>query len=283
MSTRDEQAGDNDEELGPLHALEYHWDEFEPHMFCYDTSEREVSELDMEDVRFSVSRSKRCIGYWDDQGKYFPCPRDALVTKYSQCQECSKEFFLPDQDCLFEPKCDGELCGLEFCSREHLLYVAFYDTRMKIGMSSSRRVDRRLIEQGADAYAVIGKFPGRRKARTAEKEISDRLGIPQFYRQDVLLRNMSRSLDVHGIEGRLEGLRMTLGEAYGLTPGPIRWLRDYPIELPLEAVPKLQSTSGEHSGEYIGIKGKWVIFEDRGLKALNLSDFPGRFIAREVD
>jgi len=282
MSHEEGPGQEDPEELGPLHALEYHWDEFEPHLLCYDKSERELSELDIEDVRFRVSRSKRCVGYWDDKGEYFPCPKDAPVTRFSQCQECSGEFFLPDQECLFEPKCDGELCGLEFCSREHLLYVAFYDTRMKIGMSSTRRVEKRLIEQGADAYSIIGKFPGRRRARTAEKEISERLGIPQFYRQEILLRNLSRPLDIEGIKGRLEGLRITLGEAYGMAPEPIRWLKSYPIGLPLKGVPRLQSSSGEHTGKYVGIKGKWVIFYDRGLKALNLSDFPGRFIARRV-
>lgn len=282
MNLQGEQDQEASEELGQLHALEYHWDEFEPHMLCYDTSEHEQCELDIEDIRFRVSKSKRCVGYWDEEGEYFPCPRDAPVTKFAQCPECSGEFFLPDQECLFEPKCDGELCGLDFCAREHLLYVAFYDTRMKIGMSSTRRVDKRLIEQGADAYSIIGKYPGRRKARTAEKEISGRLGIPQFYRQEVLLRNLARPLDKQGIKGRHEGLRITLGEAYGLDPAPLRWLENYPIELPLESIPRLESSSGEHSGDYVGVKGKWVIFEDRCLKALNLSDFPGRFIAKKV-
>ncbi|MBN1678410.1 MAG: DUF2797 domain-containing protein [Candidatus Thermoplasmatota archaeon] len=282
MSSEQASGPKDREEAYPLHALEYHWEEFEPHLGCYDTSERKVCELDLEDVRFRVSKQKTCVGYWDDDGRYVLCPRNAPVTRFSQCPDCSREVFLPDQECIFEPKCDGELCGIEFCSREHLLYIAFYDTRMKIGMSSSRRVEERLIEQGADAYSVIGKFSGRKRARTHEKKISERLGIPQAYRQELLLRNLSRPLDTHGILGRLEGLRMTLREAYGLSPEPLVWLRDYPIELPLAEVPRLEQSWGEHSGEYVGIKGKWVIFDDRGLKALNLSDFPGRFLARDV-
>ncbi len=282
MSPKREPARKDDEEGYPLHALEYHWDEFEPHLECYDTQEREGCELNLEDVRFKVSKRKACVGYWDDDGRYIPCPRNAPVTRFSQCPECSREVFLPDQECIFEPKCDGELCGIEFCSREHLLYVAFYDTRMKIGMSSSRRVRKRLTEQGADAYAVIGKFPGRKTARTYEKKISERLGIPQAYRQELLLRSLSRPLDMQGIRGRHEGLRITLGEAYSLRPEPLIWLRDYPIKLPLAEVPRLEQSWGEHSGEYVGIKGRWVIFDDHGLKALNLADFPGRFLASRV-
>ncbi len=275
-------GSEGDDGTFPLHALEYRWDEFEPHLECYDTSEGEECELDLEELGFRVSKGKTCVGYWDDDGRYVSCPKDAPVTKFSQCPDCSKEVFLPDQDCLFEPKCNGERCGLDFCSREHILYVAFYDTRMKIGMSSSRRVEKRLIEQGADAYSVIGKYKGRKTARDAEKELSRRLGIPQWYMQKDLLRNLSRPLDVEGIKGRLEGLRMTLGRSMNLTPGPLVLLRRYPIALPLPEVPKLQDSHGEHSGEYVGIKGKWLIYSDRGLKALNLSDLPGRFIVRRV-
>jgi hypothetical protein len=265
-----------------IHALEFHWQEFEPHLLCYDTSEHEECEFDLEDVDFSVSENKVCIGSWDDEGSYRPCPKQTPVTKFAQCQECSREFFIPDQECLFEPKCHGEKCDWEFCKREHMLYIAFYDTRMKVGMSSSRRIDKRLIEQGADAYSVIGKFPDRLEARETEKKISARLRIPQFYRQEVLLHNLTRPVDTMGIEGRLEGLRITLGEAFKLKPEPLKWLTRYPIDLPLRQVPRLEPSPGRHRGERVGIKGKWMVYESEGLKALNLSDLPARFLARHI-
>jgi len=270
-----------------LHALAYHWDEFEPHLMCYDLSEHEEVEFDLEEVDFSVSSDRTCIGSWDGEGLYRECPKHASVTKFSQCQECSKEFFVPDQECLFEPKCDGTKClvqdrSWEFCRREHVVYVAFYDTRMKIGMSSSRRIDERLIEQGADAYSIIGAFPNRISARTAEKDISERLRIPQFYRQEVLLRNLSRPLDTKGIEGRLEALRITLKGRFELEPEPLQWLIRYPIEQPLQQTPALRPSVGRHRGRYVGIKGKWMIFESDRLEAINLSDLPARFLARHV-
>lgn len=263
-----------------LHALEYHWDEFDPHLYCYDTLAEGVCELDLSDVDFEVSRRKVCVGRWDDRGEYIPCPKHAPVDRFGQCPECSEESFLPVQECVFEPQCDGERCDSDFCRREHVLYIAFFDTKRKIGMSSSRRVGRRLIEQGADAYFIIGKYQTRRKARSAEKEISARLRIPQAHRQEELLRNLSRPIDVPGIEGRYEALVMTLGG--GASPEPLRWLDGYPIELPLRQAPKLKESPGKHRGEYVGIKGKWVIFEENGLRALNLSDIPSRFLARHV-
>jgi len=271
----------------PIHALEFHWQEFKPHLECYDASENEECEFDLEKVDFSASENKACIGSWDGEGNYKPCPEQMPVTRFSQCAQCSKEFFIPDQECLFEPKCDGTRCLVqnrdwEFCKREHVVYVAFYDTRMKIGMSSSRRIDKRLIEQGADAYSVIGEFPNRKSARAAEKDISERLRIPQFYRQEVLLRNLSRPLDTKGIEGRLEALRLTLRGRFALEPEPLEWLTRYPIELPLRQTPRLRPSFGRHRGELVGIKGKWMVFESEGLQALNLSDLPARFLARHV-
>lgn len=280
----------DDAKAYPLHVLSFYWDGFDPHMGCYDTVDREEVELDLKDVGFAVSERKTCIGLWDRSGEYVPCPKSAPVTKFSQCPECSKEVFLPDQDCVFEPKCDGvepAPCGGDarvrrFCGGEHIVYLAFYDTRMKIGMSTSRRVRERLIEQGADAYSVLGRYQGRRRAREEERDVSKRLGIPEWYRQQDLLDRLSRPLDKKGIEDRLEGLRMTIGVSKGVSPERLEWLTDYPIGQPLTAAPKLQQASGEHSGSYIGVKGKWLIYDSGGLKALNLSDLPGRFVARRV-
>lgn len=269
------------EEKFPLHAVDFHWDGFEPHLVCFDLGEKELCEFDLDDVWFAASRRKTCVGQWDGD-EYIPCPKQSPVSKFEQCQECAGESFIPYQDCIFEPRCDGELCDLDFCRREHVVYVAFYDTRTKLGMSSTRRIDKRLIEQGADAFSIVDKFPTRKKAREAEKAISYRLRIPQAHRQEQLLRNLSRPLDVEGIKSRHEALKMTLSEAFGLKPEPLRWLEGYPIELPLREVPRLEEAWGRHGGEVVGIKGRWIIFESSGLKALNLPDLSGRFLARTL-
>ncbi len=268
------------EDTFPLHVLDFHWDGFEPHMVCRDVGSEEVSEFDLHDVGFSVSRKKICVGYFDDDGRYIPCPTNSVVSRFDQCQECSTESFIPHQECIFEPKCDGELCDLEFCRREHVLYVAFYDTTMKIGMSSSRRVERRLIEQGADAFSILGSFPTRKKAREAEKDISARMRIPQSHRQDSLLQSLVRPVDANAIEARHEALSASLGQAYGLSPEKLRFLDRYPIDLPLPQPPKLQDSWGSHRGSFIGIKGRWLVYDSKGLKAVNLSDLPARFVSR---
>ena len=266
-----------------LHALDFSWDGFVPSLTVYDSKVGEEVDFDVEDIDFFTSRKRTCIGRWIG-GKYLSCPKNATVEKFVQCPDCSDESFLPrdHQNCVFEPECHGEICNLEFCKREHVLYIAFYDTRMKIGMSSTRRVEKRLVEQGADAFTVIGKLPNRLEARKAEKAISARLGIPQAFRQDEILRNFVRRIDTAGIEGRYEGIKITLGEIFQMSPENLRWLNGYPLELPLRATPKLQESWGKHKGELVGIKGKWLIYESDGLNALNLSDFPARFLARSI-
>lgn len=278
----DQALVESNEDRFPLHALEFSWEGFEPSLTCYDSKVEAVSEFDLSRVDFSISRRKTCVGYFNDEGQYVQCPERASVDKYHQCQKCSEEVFLPYQDCLFEPRCEGEICDLDFCRREHVLYVAYYDTRMKIGMSSSRRIARRLIEQGADAYSIIGKMPTRKRAREAEKSISSRLGIPQYVRRGIVLRNLARKVDVAGIEGRFEGLRMTLGEMFQLDLEPLQWLRDYPIELPLAETPRLQESWGRHKGRLVGIKGGIMVYESDGLKALNLADIPARYLSRDL-
>jgi hypothetical protein len=272
---------ERNEDSYPLHALDFSWEGFEPSLSCYDSRDGEVSEFDLSDLDFSVSRKRVCIGYFDDGGRYVHCPKNAAVDKFSQCPECSKEVFLPVQECVFNPECEGERCGIEFCKREHVLYVAFYDTRMKIGMSSSRRVEKRLIEQGADAYALLGKAPNRKRARDLEKSISARLGIPQAVKLDIQLRNFVRKVDEQGIQGRYDGLKITMSEMFHLDPEPLRWIKGYPIELPLPSEPRLQDPCGRHKGRLVGIKGRWAIYESKGLNALNLSYLPSRFLSRE--
>ena len=269
------------EDSFPLHVLDFHWDGFEPHMVCRDLGSGEISEFDLHDVGFSVSMKKVCVGYFDDDNHYVACPSNATVSRFDQCPECSTESFIPHQECIFEPRCDGELCDLEFCRREHVLYVAFYDTTMKIGMSSSRRVERRLIEQGADAFSILGSFPSRKKAREAEKDISARMRIPQSHRQDVLLQNLVRSVDIRAIESRHEVLSASLGHVYNLTPEKLQFLDRYPIGLPLPQSPKLQDSWGRHRGSFVGIKGRWLVYDAKGLKAVNLSDLPARFVSRQ--
>lgn len=265
----------------PYHALYFEWDGFEPRLECMDESGNNIF-INLGSVDYVIGRRRECVGRFDGE-RHIRCPGRAHVTRFTQCPECAEEAFIPHQECIFEPRCDGELCDdVDFCRREHILYLAFYDTKAKVGMSSSRRLERRLIEQGADAYAVLGAYPTRRAARTAEKEISSSMRIPQAFRQEALLRSLVHEVDVEGIEAKYSSLSQSLESRFDLRPEPIHWLDEYPVELPLESVPHLADTPGRHRGEALGVKGRWLIYRSSRLNALALSDVPSRFMRADM-
>lgn len=261
----------------PYHAIEFGWSGFEPVLTCVNRSDDSPLHIDLGDVDLVVSEHRECVGYFDDEG-HTRCSNNAKVSRFVQCADCAEESFIPYQECVFEPKCDGELCDIDFCRREHVLYLAFYNTRAKIGMTSTRRLEERLIEQGADAYAMIGTFRTRKRARTAEKDISAQLRIPQAFRQRILLDDFTRRMDSGAIEDRFAKLSAALEKHFDLTPEGLRWLDSYPIDLPLDGKPCLRDTPGRHRGELVGVKGKWLIYRSAGLNALSLADVPSRFI-----
>jgi hypothetical protein len=263
----------------PLHAVDFSWDGFEPSLTCRDVQTGDVSEFDLHDVRFLVSRRRTCVGYFEGD-VHVPCADGTEDPGLAQCPDCCGESVVPIQQCLFEPRCEGELCDSPLCRREHVLYLAFYGTDVKIGMSSSRRVERRLVEQGADAFSMIGSFPNRMTARAKEKEISSALRIPQSYRQERLIEGLARRVDASAVDVRLDGLRSALSQRFGLDAGRLVMLDRYPIDLPLPSAPRLQETPGQHKGVFVGMKGKWLVYEDRGLRALSLSDLPSRYLTR---
>ncbi len=261
----------------PYHAVDFEWRGFVPVLTCVERSSRKALELDLDRVDYIVSGRRECVGHYED-GRYEACPHGAAVDRFAQCASCAEEFFIPYQECVFEPKCHGDLCDMDFCRREHMLYLAFYNTRVKIGMSSTRRVETRLVEQGADAFALIGSFPSRKSAREEEKSISARFRIPQAYRQETLLEDLVLPMDIDGVAERFESLCASMEGQPGISPGKLQWLDSYPIGLPLDMKPILRETNGRHRGDAVGVKGRWLIYRADGLYALNLADIPSRFV-----
>ena len=178
---------------------------------------------------------------------------------------------------MFEPRCDGEICGTDFCSREHLVYLAFHGRVTKVGMTSSRRLEQRMIEQGCDAYAVVARVQGRKTARTMESALADNLALRQRVRSVESLAGLTAAVPVVEIE-RQYCTVVEKVEEFGHRPSTLRFLEDYPIGQPLKEMPRELRVAGEHVGKAVGVKGKFLIYDDNGLKAINLQKLPGRFV-----
>jgi len=253
-----------EKEAQEVHVISSRWDEFEHELQIYDDSSIRV--LDMEKIDLDVSQEKICIGSFEDG--YTPCPEKRSVETFRQCGECAPEE-IPKLECIFEPQ-DCEECEGGFCDETHAVYLAFHGTIPKIGMTSKDRLRKRLIEQGADAYALLLTVEDRRKAREEEKRLSKKLDILQRISSKKKLNRMARKLDKNIVERKYRGVknRVAVGE--------LSFLEDYPIDLPLRAKPRLRPVPGRHEGETVGLKGEFLIYENNGLQALKISDLVGR-------
>lgn len=264
-----------------LHALSYHWDNFVPSLLIYNTEDGQLSNLNFEDcLGLSVSKRRLCIGsFVDDQ--YIPCPEKMRVKRFAQCKDCSEEL-ISIQECLFEPKCDGDLCDSPICRREHAIYIAFFGTTPKVGMTLKKRVGRRLVEQGADAYFIIGTQESRKRARDMEKMIAHKLRITERPTSSNVLRSLNIAKKRGHIEELYHGLSKSLTDL-DFDPGELQFLEEYPLPEPLDQVPKLTESWGMHSGGLLGIKGKYLIYSSNRLMAIDLSDLPSRFLSIDDD
>lgn len=269
------------------HVLALRWDEFRPSLIITRNDSTPGSlELHPDDgLAMDISNEKHCVGRMDNT-RIVQCPNHARVTRYQRCDECSDPH-IPDQRCIFEPRCQGASClvedhlgeSIEFCSRPHVVYLAFYGGSVKIGLSSGRRIRKRCIEQGADAFAVIAHAENRYQGRSIEKQLGREFGIRQSYSNHEFLRIISRKVKAREISERYREMTSSLNGNPLAEVGDLELLEGFPIDLPLRSIPRETTTPGLHMGKIYGIKGRFLIYESGGLSALNISDIPSRMIS----
>ncbi len=259
-----------------FHVIRYSWEEFEPVLMVFDTDREEIRHLSLDKLSVIVSSAKRCTGYFDSHG-YHACPSDSVVKSFSQCEECASSW-IPKIACVFEPECDGEECDSPFCSKEHTVYVAFTGTKAKVGMTGSKRLRERGIEQGADAIAPLILCDSRYEARLMEKKISDRLKLPQRLYGSKLVKEYLRALPEEKLKLRLDDIRRKLDGTHELVEGGLEFLSGYPVEN-LDSVPQQAKVSGRHEGEVLGLRGKHLFYRSgEKTKMINMSDVVSRFL-----
>lgn len=247
-----------------VHVVSFRWKGFSPLLQGYQQGD--IVEIDLGVLDINVSKEKICVGSFDEG--YTPCPNKYPVSVFDQCQDCASPY-IPKLDCIFEPSgCDD--CTGGFCQEEHTVYLAFHDRYPKIGMTRTLRLKQRLIEQGADAYAILATLENRLEARKEEKDLSARLNISQRSSGKKILQRMSRKLDRSGILTTYQGVKNEV------PVGDLKFLKGYPLSEPLRSIPRQRPTPGIHRGMMVGIKGRYLIYDSSGLQAIDLSDLPGR-------
>jgi len=245
-----------------------------PEISVYDHSTGELVPLDIDPVDIDVSHGSMCVGRFG-RGGYAPCPHSQRVGTYSVCSDCGAPM-IRHLECIFEPKCEGEVCGEGICTAEHAVYIAYYGSTPKVGMSTSGRVLTRVREQGADGYSIVARVPNRYRARRLEKSIFGSMGVRQAFRSEALLPLLTQGVDHAAMAAEHEALSSRLSDVLELEPTPLQTL-EYDFE-PIDERPVLVATPGRHSGDYLGAKGRFLIYLDDVPRALKVKDLEGRFL-----
>lgn len=212
--------------------------------------------------RLRVLPVRRCIGRFGDDGAHQPCPTNEPVSQHRQCGPCSG---LEDPECVFEPRCRSQpescTCVATFKGVPHVVYLAFFGTLPKVGMTQAWRVEGRLREQGADAWFAVQACPDRGTARQVETQVAFLYGYPEHRSHLETLRQLARPVPWDVVERRADECRMRLESHYDVER-VLHRITDHPLPQPLAGIPRRVPTEGLHTGEWLGAKGTHLLYRE---------------------
>jgi hypothetical protein len=220
----------------------------------------DLTGLDISENISLVLKKRGCAGRWV-KDRYVPCQGEEAP----YCAKCSG----PPDPCVM---CRGECQKPEkTCTEEHSVYLAIFSPDLvKVGVSKTRRLETRLMEQGADMGLEIARFPDGQLARQRERSLAstypDRVtfeskvdGISQGVNGETL-QTIYRRYDAGRIM-RFGYFKETL------------WMKPIVLE-PRENMAV--------SGRVLGIKGQALVLEKGNtLYAFNLDGLVGYEVTNE--
>lgn len=264
-----------------MQLVKYSWIGWEPFLLARQGDA--VFRLKLFQQDFSVTLGeKHCIGFLRD-GRHAPCPENRKLDYGSNCSSCKLEddFFM----CM---PCTGETCinakRRDACREEnYFIYLAAFDSVLKVGISFENRLQIRLVEQGADMAARIGYVRDGKDARSVEQWLMHHLKITDRMKgtdkHALLFGNPNNAAP-----RMLAALKALRKQAFDwlLEKPEIYDLRQYyrlervlhqPSYLPLEDGKSIE-------GQVVAAKGNLIIFRTgQGFVAVNAHDMIGRKMA----
>src|SRR3989338_6537523 len=264
-----------------MQLVKYKWDvkglSGQPFLFARDG--KETVKIKLFDEKISMKLGKRtCIGY-NKNGTHLECPRKRSVDNERVCRECAlnDDFFM----CM---KCTGQECINEpqrpSCTEnKYFIYLAAFNSILKVGVSYQFRVMERLIEQGADMGAKIGFVKDGKLAREIEQKISRELNIIDrvsgIDKQKMLFGNINvAAVNIFNAYSRLKsngfGSYLISPEIYNLQ-GIYRLSAVSRMPVPLEL-----KDGTCISGDVLAAKGNIIVIKNEtGLFSVNASKLLG--------
>ena len=202
-----------------------------------------------------------------DQGYCFPCARD--LPENAMCS-------VRPEKCEHE---SGDEQDREFfrthCNLDHFVYLSL-TSAVKVGVTRHRNIPSRWIDQGAVQGLVIAKTPQRKLAGQIEVALAKHMADKTNWRK--MLKGEVDEVDLPDFRENVWGWVPEDMKTYLLKQEPVHAL-NYPV---LSVPPKIVSHNldkeNELSGRLAGIKGQYLILENR---VINLRKYSGYHVEFE--
>ena len=248
-------------------------------------------------ISFRIGKGRFCVGYsrvtrdysmMDSWKERVPCPTSSLADSGNQCRACATND--ASGPCA---RCTGESCSAhqsvrEACERsEAFVYLAVFGDRIKAGVSQGRRVEKRWIEQGADAARRVLAGSGR-EMRVYEKRIQDELGALKRVKAD----EKTAFTDPRELEWGLKSLEEFTDKIRQILPFAARideatTLLSPVYELPQTKVRPINVKIRDNvaiAGKILGAKGPILYLENMGIiYSVNIHALTGRRISEDLE
>ncbi len=237
-----------------------------PLVIFWDNNELKSAKLSG-NIRTAFSEEQMCIGYNDGKNRY-RCEHSTKGTH--QCIHCkhkdiSKVYTRLDFSGF-------EWMAAKMMNEKYSVYMAYFGAGMlKCGVTRTERVEKRLLEQGADYWAELMQFNNAEEAYQMERLLQDMFGLRNAVTPDRKIKSMGQ-LDENEVKTKINELRIEPFNEYLLEKITIR-KNSFGFELP-----KRFAISEAIDGNITGAKGEFLFYEnDFGHFALNMRKRVGRF------
>lgn len=252
------------------------FDQSGPYLLLNDIKRGEQHRFPVRDHTFSLKRlpTRHCIGRFDlATGVKSPCPLNvelAFDTKDDMCPACQEatgfnpsfyhaDFISPQQRV--------------YNDTPHFAYLAYFSPQhVKAGISGSVRGIERLLEQGARAARIVGRFENAYAARELEAALCAQPGILETMRAskkvDLLVNERFDFAEAQTVLDETVRRLVSLGAFSQMDADePARDLSSYYFGGPSPSFDSLQIPEGYDGvcgGRCIGMVGSALVLEQQG-------------------
>lgn len=260
----------------------YGFDEAGPYLSLNDIEEGEQRRYPVQGRTFSLTRlpKRRCIGRFDlETQTKVPCPLHVELlpdTKDTMCPACQEatgfnpSFYYAD---FVSPQ------QRAYNLTPHFVYLAYFSPQyVKAGISAEIRGRGRLLEQGARAACIVGRFDDAYQARDLEAALCAQQGIWETMRSskkiDLLANERYDPVEAAVV---LKDMMAQLGREDAVTrqgfdaSSPVQDLSAYYFGGSSPSLGSMQVADGFDDvcgGLCVGMIGSVLVFEQAGMKYL---------------